>query len=246
MTQSGTWGVASRQTLYCFCCTCCQALPTTNGPESSASADRRRQDTFRRCEVRLQSRLFAPSNPPLRRSPNSHPAAEIVSDDLPTRQSICQAALNRGFGNTRDASVHADGAKSRFPKRVACALRGRNSSRVAIQVWRGAWRRYCLRERTAHPTQKEETGETASLTSPSRLPQIHRRHSAHTEQTAETAALTSPSQFLPQFHFVARPNGGRVYKERPVSKNPLPARWRGLGPQPCVQGISIDAEIQAA
>jgi hypothetical protein len=38
--------------------------------------------------------------------------AEIVSDDFSTRQPTCQSALNGEFANTRDASVHADGAKS--------------------------------------------------------------------------------------------------------------------------------------
>jgi len=41
---------------------------------------------------------------------------------------------------------------------------------MAIQVWPEAWPRYCLRDRIAHPTQKQETVETASLTSPSQLP----------------------------------------------------------------------------
>jgi len=50
------------------------------------------------------------------------------------RQPICQAAFNGEFGNSRDASVHADGAKSRFPKRVARALRRRNSLRMATQL----------------------------------------------------------------------------------------------------------------
>jgi hypothetical protein len=81
---------------------------------------------------------------------------------------------------------------------VARALRLRNSLRVAIQVWRGAWRRDCLRDRTAHPRQKEETGGTISVSSPSQLPRIHRHNSAHTEQSAETAFLTFPSQFSPK------------------------------------------------
>src|SRR5262249_47547364 len=46
--------------------------------------------------------------------------------------------INGEFGSSGDASVHADGAKSRFPKRMACALRQRNSLRVAIQIWGGA------------------------------------------------------------------------------------------------------------
>jgi len=45
-----------------------------------------------------------------------------------------RALFNGEFGNSRGASLHAGDAKSRFPKRMACALRGRNSSRMAIQV----------------------------------------------------------------------------------------------------------------
>jgi hypothetical protein len=116
---------------------------------------------------------------------------------LPTRQPICQVALNGEFGNTRDASVHADGTKSRLPKRVARALRRRNSLRKAIQLWGVARSCYGFRDCTAHPTQKEETGGTAPLSSPSHIPQVHRRNSAHTEQSAETTFLTSPSQFPP-------------------------------------------------
>jgi hypothetical protein len=96
-------------------------------------------------------------------------AIHIVGDDFRTRQPICQP-LNGVFGNTHGASVHIDGTKSRWPKLVTCALRRRNSLRMAIQVWPEAWPRYCLRARTAHPTQKQETVETASLTSPSQLP----------------------------------------------------------------------------
>src|SRR5438309_11511012 len=96
------------------------------------------------------------------RSPRCALAIHTASDHFRTRQPICQAAFSGEFGNSRDASGQADGAKSRFPKRVARALRLRNSLHVAIQVWREAWRRDCLRDRTAHPTQKEETGGTVS------------------------------------------------------------------------------------
>src|SRR6266702_4786962 len=58
------------------------------------------------------------------------------------RQPICQAAFNGEFGNSRDASVHADGAKSRCPKRVAGALRRRNSLHMAIQIGVRACPRY--------------------------------------------------------------------------------------------------------
>jgi hypothetical protein len=40
---------------------------------------------------------------------------------------ISRLALNGECGNSRDASVHADGAKSRLPKRGAFALQRRNS-----------------------------------------------------------------------------------------------------------------------
>src|SRR6266496_3876072 len=81
------------------------------------------------------------------------------------RQPICQAAFNGEFGNSGDASVHADGAKSRFPKRVARALRQRNSLRVAMQVWGGASPRCRFHDCGPHSTQTERSGETASLTS---------------------------------------------------------------------------------
>ena len=111
---------------------------------------------------------------------------------VPTRQPICQVALNGEFGNSRDASVHEDGAKSRLPKRVAPALGRRNSLCTAIQLWRVARSCYGFGDCTTHPTQKEETRGTAPLTSPAHIPQVHRRYSAHTEQSAETTFLTSP------------------------------------------------------
>jgi hypothetical protein len=80
---------------------------------------------------------------------------------------------------------------------VARALRRRNSLRTAIQLWGVARSCYGFRDCTAHPTQKEETSGTAPLSSPSHIPQVHRRNSAHTEQSAETTFLTSPSQFPP-------------------------------------------------
>src|SRR5438876_8335954 len=97
-------------------------------------------------------------------------------------KSLGKRQLNGEFGNSRDASVHADGAKSRFPKRVARALRRRNSLRMAIQIWGAACP--CYRFRDCGP------------------------HSAQTEQSGETALLISLSQHS-QFHFVARPNVGR-------------------------------------
>ena len=81
---------------------------------------------------------------------------------LPTQQPICQAGLNGEYGNDRDASVHADGAKSRLLKRAACTLRRRNSLRMAIQLWDKARSCYGFPDCTAHPTQKEEADGTGS------------------------------------------------------------------------------------
>jgi hypothetical protein len=96
-------------------------------------------------------------------------------------------AFNGESGNSGDASVHADGAKSRFPKRVARALRQRNSLRVAMQVWGGACPCCRFHDCGPHFVQTERSGETASLIS--------------------LIALSLRSQF----HFVARPNVGRIY-----------------------------------
>jgi hypothetical protein len=79
-----------------------------------------------------------------------------------------------------------------------------------MQVWGGA--RPCCRFHDCgpHSAQTEQSGETASLTSPSQLSQVYRPHSAQTEQSGETALAISLSQRF-QFHFVARPNVGRVF-----------------------------------
>jgi hypothetical protein len=111
------------------------------------------------------------------------------------RQPICQAAFNGEFGNSGDASVHADGAKSKFQKRVARALRLRNSLSMATQIWCGV--RHCDRFRDYGP------------------------HSAQTEQRGETVLLIAPSR-RSQFHFVARPDVGRVYKSRFPSRCQFP------------------------
>ena len=79
---------------------------------------------------------------------------------------MCQIAINGEFGNTHDASVHGSGTKSRWPKRVARALRRRNSSRTAIQLWEVARSCYGFRDCTAHPTQKDGTDGTAPPGSP--------------------------------------------------------------------------------
>jgi len=80
-------------------------------------------------------------------------------------KSLGKRQLNREFGNSRDASVHADGAKSRFPKRVARALRRRNPLHMAIQIWGGACPCYHFGDCGPHSAQAEQSGETASLTS---------------------------------------------------------------------------------
>ncbi len=84
------------------------------------------------------------------------------------RQPICQAAFNGEFGNSRDATVHADVAKSKFPKRVARALRLRSSLSMATQIWCGV--RHCdrFREYGPHSAQTEQRGETVLLIAPSR------------------------------------------------------------------------------
>jgi hypothetical protein len=80
-------------------------------------------------------------------------------------RSFVSAVFNGEFGNSRDASVHTDGAKSRCPKRVARALRRRNSLHMAIQIWGGACPRYHFGDCGPHSAQTEQSGETASLTS---------------------------------------------------------------------------------
>jgi hypothetical protein len=81
------------------------------------------------------------------------------------RQPICQAAFNGEFGNSRDASVHADGAKSRCPKRVAGTLRRRNSLHMAMQIGVRACPRYRFHDCGPHSAQTEQGGQTALLTS---------------------------------------------------------------------------------
>jgi hypothetical protein len=85
---------------------------------------------------------------------------------------FCQAALNGESGNSRDASVYADGTKSKFPKRVARTFRLTNSLRMATQIWGGAGPCYRFRDYGPHSAQTEQRGETASLTSPLQLSQI--------------------------------------------------------------------------
>src|SRR5437899_12728009 len=70
-------------------------------------------------------------------------------------KSLGKRQLNGEFGNSRDASVHADGAKSKFPKRVARALRRRNSLRVATQIGGGACLCFHFRDCGPHSAQTE-------------------------------------------------------------------------------------------
>jgi hypothetical protein len=73
-------------------------------------------------------------------------------------------AFNGEFGNSRDASVHADGAKSKFPKRVARALRRRNSLHMAMQIGGGgvgACPGCRFRDCGLHSAQTEQDGGTA-------------------------------------------------------------------------------------
>src|SRR5262249_32412725 len=85
-------------------------------------------------------------------------------------QSICQATFNGEFCNNRDASVHADSSKSRFPERVAQALRGKNSLRVAMQIGGGACPCYLVRDCGPGSAQTEQSGETALVNSRSQRP----------------------------------------------------------------------------
>ena len=97
---------------------------------------------------------------------------------LPGRSS---GGFNGELGNSRDASVDADGTKSMLPKSVAHALRRRNSLRTAIRLWGMGRSCYGFRDGTAHSTQKEETGGTATLSSPSHISQVHRLNCAQKE-----------------------------------------------------------------
>jgi hypothetical protein len=75
--------------------------------------------------------------------------------------------FNGEFGNSRDASLHADGAKSRFPKRVARALRRSNSLGMASQIFAEARHSYNC---GPNSPQTEQSGEAALLISLSQLP----------------------------------------------------------------------------
>jgi hypothetical protein len=123
---------------------------------------------------------------------------------------FCQAVFKGESRNSGDAIVQSDVAKSRCPKRVARALRRRNSLHMAIQIWGRTRPRYRFGDRGPHSAQTEQSGETASLTSLWQLCQIDRPNAAQKEQSDETPLLISLS-LRSQFHFVARPNVGRVY-----------------------------------
>ena len=76
-------------------------------------------------------------------------------------------AFNDACGNTRGASMHADGAKSRLPKRLACASQSRNSLRMAIQPWAGVHNCYRSRDCGPYSAQTQQSGTTPLITSPS-------------------------------------------------------------------------------
>src|SRR4029453_9894225 len=75
--------------------------------------------------------------------------------------------------NSRDASVHADGAKSRFSKRLARALWRRNSLRVAMQNGGRSCPGFRLRDCGPHPAQTEQSAQTALVISLSQCSTFH-------------------------------------------------------------------------
>jgi len=124
-------------------------------PEKQSASLRYERQSASRCRDAHQlSRSFARWNQSLRYTPNSN---QLCSD-----LSLGRRQLNGELGNSRDASVHADDAKSRFPRRVATALRRRNSLRMAMQI--GGRARPCYRFRDCGPNsaQAEQSGETVS------------------------------------------------------------------------------------
>ncbi len=101
-------------------------------------------------------------------------AANLIRNARTRGNRFVRPIFNGELGNSHDASVDADGTKSRLPKLVARASRRRNSLRTAIQLWGVARSCYGFRDCTEHPMQKEETDGTGPLRSPSHVPQVHR------------------------------------------------------------------------
>src|SRR5262249_1137667 len=115
---------------------------------------------------------------------------------------LMPSPFNGESGNSRDASVHADGAKSRFPKRMVSALPQRNSLRVAMQIGAeggGACPCRPFPECCPHFWQPEHNGETASSTFLWQFCQTYCSNSGQTEPNGETALLISLSQRSPNF-----------------------------------------------
>jgi hypothetical protein len=110
---------------------------------------------------RCEGRLFPPEQ--------SWKSLTVLNQPAPAVGCFVRSSFNGEFCNNRDASVSADDSKSRFPKRVAHALRGRNSLRVAMQIGGGACPCYLFRDCGPRSAQKEQSGETALAISPSQL-----------------------------------------------------------------------------
>jgi len=130
---------------------------------------------------------------------SDHRGVAAISDVLPFGRlwygdfvpRLSVTPFNGVCGNNRVGSVYGDDAKSRSPERLARALGYGNSLRTATQLEGGA----CPRYRFCH----------------------YGPHSAETERSGETVSLISLS-LRSQFHFVARPNAGRVYsRSHPVT-----------------------------
>jgi len=93
------------------------------------------------------------------------PFGRLWYGDFVPRLSV--TPFNGVCGNNRVGSDYGDDAKSRSPERLARALGHGNSLRTATHFGGVARSCYGFCDCTAHPTQKEETGGTAPLSSPS-------------------------------------------------------------------------------
>jgi hypothetical protein len=124
-----------------------------------------------------------------------HRGVDLISDVLPFGRLWCGdfvprlsvTPFNGVCGNNRVGSVYGDDAKSSSPERLARALGHGNSLRTATQLGSGACPRYRFCDCGPHSAETDQSGESALLIS-----------------------LISLS-LCSQFHFVARPNVGRVY-----------------------------------
>jgi hypothetical protein len=88
-------------------------------------------------------------------------ANQVINSALPEATDL-SAAFSGEFCNSRDASVHADGSKSRFSNRFARALWRRNSLRAAMQNGGGRpYPGFRLRDCGSHPAQTEQGAQTA-------------------------------------------------------------------------------------